>query len=315
MSENIQPNDLPQAWSRLGLRVDAQEWPASALYVVATPIGNLGDLSLRAWQTLSRATIIAAEDTRSTRILLDAWGIATPLMASHRHNEAAAAQAIVQRLQAGERVALVSDAGSPAVSDPGARVVAAVIEAGFRVIPLPGASALITALMAAGVTDDEHPEFIFAGFAPNKAMARQKWFKYWCSFGASVAFYEAPHRINASLKDLCAVAGPERRVTLARELTKRFEQICTMTLGETASWIQADAHREQGEFVVIIHPLAQAATQSLSGDGEMAAIDAWIDAMLPLVSVRDIAKIIAQATSLKRDAVYARALTRKGESD
>src|SRR5690606_15137563 len=174
MSETPDFSDTPTTWKRLTERVDAQHWPAACLYVVATPIGNLGDLSLRAWQALARCDVIAAEDTRASRALMDAWGVVTPLMAAHRHNEAAAAQSIVARLAAGERVALVSDAGAPAVSDPGARIVRAVREAGYPVIPIPGASAVIAALMASGVTSDENPAFVFAGFMPAKAGARQK---------------------------------------------------------------------------------------------------------------------------------------------
>jgi len=314
VTENIHATEPAPDWSRLASRVDAQSWPAACLYVVATPIGNLGDLTLRAWQALCRADIIAAEDTRATRVLLDAWGIQTPLMASHRHNEAQAAESIVQRLQSGERVALVSDAGSPAVCDPGAKVVAAVIEAGFRVVPLPGASALICALMAAGVTDDQHPEFVFAGFAPAKAMARQKWFKRWVAQPHTLVFYETPHRIAASLKDLSVAVEPNRKLTLARELTKRFEQLCTIPLSEAETWIAADAHREQGEYVVILHPALQPENQAETEHEVAANLDRWIDAMLPLVSVRDIAKIISQATGVTRDSVYARTLSRvKGQ--
>ena len=313
MTENIHPAEPAPDWSRLVSRVDAQSWPGACLYVVATPIGNLGDLSLRAWQALCRADVIAAEDTRATRVLLDAWGIQTPLMASHRHNEAEAADFIVQRLQSGERVALVSDAGSPAVCDPGARVVATVLAAGFRVIPLPGASALICALMAAGVTDDQHPEFMFAGFAPAKAMARQKWFKRWVAQPHTLVYYETPHRIAASLKDLYAAVGSDRKVTLARELTKRFEQLCTIALSDAETWIAEDSHREQGEYVVILHPELRADSQADTEQEVAASLDHWIDAMLPLVSVRDIAKIISQATGVTRDSVYARTLSRAKE--
>jgi 16S rRNA (cytidine1402-2'-O)-methyltransferase len=296
-------------WLRLAEKVGAQSWPASALYVVATPIGNLGDLTLRASQTLARADVIAAEDTRATRVLLDAWGIRTPLISAHRHNEASAADAIVQRLAAGQRVALVSDAGSPAVSDPGARIVATVSKAGYQVIPLPGPSALIAALMSSGVTTEDHPEFVFAGFAPTKSMARLKWFKYWCAIPAALVFYEAPHRISASLRDLLAVCSPTRPTTLARELTKRFEQIVTLPLEQACEWVLADAHREQGEYVVVLHnevPSSEVETQDVS-----ASLYAWLDALLPLLSVRDVAKVAAQATGLSRDAVYARALARK----
>src|SRR5690606_33644960 len=198
------------AWKRLTERMGAQNWPASTLYVVATPIGNLGDLSLRACETLTRCDVIAAEDTRASRSLLDAWGIATPLMAAHRHNEASAAQTIVERLERGERVALVSDAGAPAVSDPGARIVRAVREAGYGVVAIPGASAVITALMASGVTSDENPAFVFAGFMPAKSAARQKWLRRWCALPAPVVMFESPHRLTAAIKDLVLVCGPER---------------------------------------------------------------------------------------------------------
>ena len=310
MSHDVLPEELPDAWQRVGTRVDAQSWPTKALYVVATPIGNLGDLTLRAWQALDRADIIAAEDTRASRSLMDAWGISTPLIAVHRHNEASAAQAIVERLQAGQRVALVSDAGSPAVSDPGGRVVQAVHAAGLKVVPLPGPSAVITALMATGVTNDASPGFVFAGFAPTKSMARQRWMRTWTQLPAATVFYEAPHRILASVQDLLEVLGPARQVAFARELTKRFEEIASMPLAQAPGWLAADPHREQGEYVVIVSPASVAATQEaeLEGAGQ---IDAWLDALLEAVSVRDAARIAAKATGLSRDTLYARALTRK----
>ena len=179
MREEIGFDEPPMSWKRLTERVAQQDWPAGALYVIATPIGNLADLSLRAFEALRRCDVIAAEDTRSSRQLLDAWGVNTPLMAAHRHNEASAAQAIIGRLRNGERVALISDAGTPAVSDPGARVVRTVVAEGYRAIPIPGASAVLAALMASGATTDENPAYMFAGFAPQKATARQKWFRRW----------------------------------------------------------------------------------------------------------------------------------------
>lgn len=178
-------------WQSMMDKVQGQVWPQSCLYVVATPIGNMGDLSLRGWQALELCDIIAAEDTRATRPFLQAWGIQTPLMAAHRHNEAQAAQAIIERLEQGQRVALVSDAGAPAVSDPGARVVRSVREAGFQVIPLPGASAVITALMGSGATSDENPAFAFAGFMPPKTVARRKWLQHWSSLGMPVLMFES----------------------------------------------------------------------------------------------------------------------------
>ncbi len=309
-SADVPSGDLPDAWQRVGGRVDGQSWPTGALYVVATPIGNLGDLTLRAMQALSRADVIAAEDTRATRTLLDAWGITTPMMSAHRHNEATAAIAIIERLRAGQRVALVSDAGAPGVSDPGGRIVHAVHEAGLLVVPFPGPSAVVAALMATGVTTDANPGFVFAGFAPTKSAARQRWMRQWSALPAAMVFYEAPHRIQGSLSDLLAVAGPVRRVSLARELTKRFEEIATIALSQAQAWLQADSHREQGEYVVILHAPEEVSAEALMHEGA-AAIDAWMDAMLETMSVRDVARIAAKATGMSRDTLYARALARK----
>src|SRR5690606_22020374 len=240
MNDDIQSMEASVTWKRLAERVAAQHWPAPALYVVATPIGNLGDLGLRAWQALQRCDVIAAEDTRSSRPLLDAWGIGTPLMAAHRHNEAAAAQTIVQRLEAGECVALISDAGAPAVSDPGARIVREVRQAGYPVVPVPGPSAVIAALMASGATSDENPAFVFAGFSPSKAVARQQWLRQWLSVPAPVVFFESPHRLAAVLKDLAQLCESQREVTIARELTKRFEQIVTLPAEQAPAWLASD---------------------------------------------------------------------------
>ncbi|VCU71799.1 Ribosomal RNA small subunit methyltransferase I [Pigmentiphaga humi] len=299
------------AWSRLAEKIAAQHWPAPALYVVATPIGNLGDLSLRAQACLQRVDVIAAEDTRMTRPLLDAWGVATPLMAAHRHNEAQAAQAIVARLAGGERVALVSDAGAPGVSDPGARIVRAVREAGYPVVPMPGASAVIAALMASGATSDENPAFAFAGFPPSKAAARQRWLAQWCALPAPVVMYEAPHRVAATLADLAAVCGGRRQVTVARELTKRFEEIAVLPLEEAQAWLTANPQRVQGEFVLIVEAPPQSGVEP--GD---AGADEVLRALLEVLSVRDSAKVAARITGAARDALYARALALKqGEEE
>lgn len=310
MSDTTDFSASQAAWKRLTGRMEAQNWPASTLYVVATPIGNLGDLSLRACETLARCDVIAAEDTRASRSLLEAWGIATPLMAAHRHNEASAAQSIVGRLERGERVALVSDAGAPAVSDPGARIVRAVREAGYRVVAIPGASAVITALMASGVTSDENPAFVFAGFMPAKAAARQKWLRRWCAVPAPVVMFESPHRLAAAIKDIVLVCGPERGLTLARELTKRFEQVHTLAAGDAAAWLESDSHHGQGEFVLIVH-------ESERGEAD-GAIDpaalALLDALLESVSLRDAARITAKVTGQPRDALYAHALARQKSS-
>ncbi|MDX3907889.1 MAG: 16S rRNA (cytidine(1402)-2'-O)-methyltransferase [Pigmentiphaga sp.] len=294
------------AWERLAEKVAGQHWPAPALYVVATPIGNLGDLSLRAQACLQRAHVIAAEDTRMTRPLLDAWGIGTPLMAAHRHNEAQAAQAIIGRLAAGERVALVSDAGAPGVSDPGARVVREVRAAGYPVVPVPGASAVIAALMASGATSDENPAFVFAGFPPPKAAARQKWLAQWCGLPAPVVMYESPHRMPATLSDLLSVCGAERRITVARELTKRFEEIATLPLGQAQAWLAGHPQRAQGEFVLIVEQAPPSPADELDGRA-----DEVLRALLDVLSVRDTAKVAARITGQPRDALYARALALK----
>ncbi|MBO1114898.1 16S rRNA (cytidine(1402)-2'-O)-methyltransferase [Bordetella petrii] len=308
MNQNVSPEPAGDAWSRMAERVAGQHWPEAALYVVATPIGNLGDLGLRAWQALARADVIAAEDTRSSRSLLDAWGITTPLMAAHRHNEAAAAQDICQRLAKGQRVALVSDAGAPAVSDPGARVVRAVRAAGYAVVPVPGPSSVIAALMGSGATSDENPAYAFAGFAPPKAAARQRWLRSWCALPAPVVLFESPHRLAACLADLLEVCGPARMLTIARELTKRFEQIATLPLAQAAEWLAADPHRAQGEFVLIVHAAEAAASAAGPDDPATAAL---LDALLESLSVRDAARVAAKVTGQPRDALYALALARK----
>ncbi len=292
-------------WKRHAEQVAGQHWPEASLYVVATPIGNLGDLSLRAWEALRRCDAIAAEDTRTTRQLLDAWGISTPLMAAHRHNEQQAAELIIQRLSGGERIALVSDAGAPAVSDPGARIVRQVQAAGYRVVPLPGPSAVVAALMASGATRDEDPGFAFAGFMPSKPLARRKWLARWLGWTIPVVLFETPHRLQAALEDLRDLAGPDRVLTLARELSKRFEEIHTLPLGQVAEWLAQDAHRTQGEFVLILH--AAPATAEFSDDLSPDQLRV-MQALLAELSVRDAARIGAAATGVPRDRLYQWAL-------
>lgn len=296
------------AWGRVAEKVAGQHWPDATLYVVATPIGNLGDLGMRAWQVLARVDVIAAEDTRTSRTLLDAWGVSTPLMAAHSHNEAEAAQSICERLARGETVALVSDAGAPAVSDPGARIVRAVHAAGFRVVPIPGASAVIAALMASGVTTDANPAFVFAGFAPSKSAARSRWLADWADVPAPIVIFESPHRVAAMLADMRTVCGDTREVTVARELTKRFEEVSTFALGDARAWLDGDAHRDQGEFVLILHAPPAKVESGIPEDALK-----WLTALVETVSVRDAARVVAKVTGLPRDVLYERALTLKGE--
>lgn len=297
MNDTLPAPLLPRQAETIG----RQSWPAATLYVVATPIGNLADLGPRARHALQLADVIAAEDTRTSRPLLDYWDISTPLMAAHQHNEARAAEAIVERLAAGQRVALISDAGTPAVSDPGARIVAAVRAAGYRVVPLPGPSAVLAALMASGMTSDARPEFVFAGFAPPKSQARQAWLRQWCRLPAPVVMFESPHRLAATLRDLAAVCGADRKLTVARELTKRFEEIAVLAAGEAEAWLKARPQGAQGEFVLIV----EAAPAEAAGTDQH---DELLRGLLRHMGVRDAARLGAQATGASRHALYERAL-------
>lgn len=280
-------------------RIDEQQWPTHCLYVVATPIGNLGDLGLRAWQALLRVDLIAVEDTRTTRPLLQAWGISTPVRVLHRHNEAEATAALIEVLQQGQRVALISDAGAPVISDPGGRVVHEVRQAGLQVLAIPGPSAVTTALMASGVTSDAQPAYSFAGFSPHKKGARQKWFEQWAQQKVPVVFYESPHRLIQSLEDLESVCGHDRKLTLCRELTKRFEQVHTASLAQMRAWVQADKDRQRGEFTLIMHPLPQQ-----QGVGVDAQTQRWLAALLTQLSVRDAVRLAVQVTGLNRQLLY-----------
>jgi len=280
-----------------------QTYPTATLYVVATPIGNVTDISLRALHVLTLVDAIACEDTRNTAHLLQRFGIHKPLVAAHMHNEREAAQMIVQRLQAGERIALVSDAGTPGVSDPGAKIVDAVIAAGLRVVPLPGASAAVTALSASGLINDQ---FHFVGFLPAKAKQRETVLNGLRSVTATMVFYEAPHRIVDCAEALAAVFEPTRQVVFARELTKLFEEIQRCTLSEAAAWIAADAHREKGEYVVLLQGAPEATD---AGDAEAERI---LNILLAECSVKQAASLAAQITGRKKNALYDRALALKG---
>lgn len=308
MNEKGSGEEVLLTWKRHMQQLAGQSWPDSALYVLATPIGNLADLSLRAHYVLRCCDVIAAEDTRTTRKLLDAWGIDTALLAAHRHNEQQVAESIVQRLAAGGRVALVSDAGTPAVSDPGARIVRHVQAAGYRVIPIPGPSAVLAALMASGAGSDAEPGFAFAGFMPSRAQARREWLQQWLSLQLPVVIFETPHRLRSALGDLLSISGPERVLTIARELSKRFEEISTMAMAEALPWLDAGPHREQGEFVLVVHAPAKgsAGPDRLDDDQQMV-----MRALLQTHSVRDSARIGARTMGLPRDFLYSWALTEK----
>jgi len=257
-----------------------------ALYVVATPIGNLGDITLRALDTLRRVDRVAAEDTRVSGQLLAHFGIRKPLVSIREHNEREAAERVIGWIASGEAVAYVSDAGTPAISDPGARLVAAVRAAECAVVPVPGVSAVAAALSAAGVESDA---WLFHGFLPPKPGPRQAALQAWAALPCALAFYEAPHRIAETLADMTQVFGGARMVTVARELTKKFESIETMPLAGTAGWLADDANRARGEFVVIVHAPADVL---VAGDAEsLRVLDILAGELPPPLAAKLAAKI------------------------
>jgi len=272
----------------------------AALYVVPTPLGNLADLTRRAEEILRTVPWVAAEDTRHSGPLLKQLGSSARTLPAHRHNEHEAAARIVERLQAGEAVALISDAGTPGISDPGARVVAAVRAAGCRVVPLPGPCAAVTALSAAGLTD-EH--FLFHGFLPSKAGQRRQAIAGLREQTAALVFYEAPHRVLETVADLAAGLG-ERTLVIARELTKLFESIHSCPLGDALAWLEADANRQRGEFVLIVSGAPAGADD---GEGERVLRLLLADGL----PVKQAAKLAAAITGAAKNALYDRALALK----
>lgn len=279
-----------------------QIYPTASLYVVATPIGNVTDITLRALHVLSLVDAVACEDTRNTAQLMTRFGLHKPLIAAHMHNEREAAEGLIRRLQAGERIALVSDAGTPAVSDPGARIVEAVRAAGLRVIPLPGASAAVAALSASGLVNDQ---FHFVGFLPSKAKQRDTALQGLAAAPATLVFYEAPHRIVECAQALSEAFGAERQVVFAREVSKLFEQIHRCALGEAVAWLKSDAHHEKGEFVVLVEGAPPAA------EGQDAETDRILQILLADLPVKQAAALAAQITGKKKNALYDRALALK----
>ena len=265
--------------------------------MVATPIGNLEDISPRALDSLAHADAIAAEDTRVTARLLERHRIQGKLIAVHGHNEQRAADWIVEQLARGKTVALVTDAGTPAISDPGATVVKKARAAGFRVVPIPGPNAAVTALSASGISEGP---FLFAGFLPAKPGPRRKALERLSMLPYALVFYEAPHRVVECVEDMSAALGPERILVIARELTKLFEQIHRCRLGEAAAWLRED--RERGEFVLIAEG---AAARSESAKLDWERVLTTLLAELPLAHA---VKLTCKLTGAKKNAVYARAL-------
>ena len=272
--------------------------PAGSLYVVALPIGNVADITLRALWLLARMDVIAAEDTRVTRPLLARFGIDTPLTAAHQHNEQEAAARVVERLARGERVALVTDAGTPGVSDPGARVVRAVLDAGHRVVPIPGASSAVSAVSAAGLAPGP---FRFVGFLPSGRAERERQLRALAADASPFVLFEAPHRVRELLALMAAVLAPSRRVVLARELTKKFETIEAHKAAELAT-LAAD---ERGEYVVLVDADAAQATDL------DAVTRRWLEALLLDLPPARAAAVAAKASGQSRDALYRLALQLK----
>jgi 16S rRNA (cytidine1402-2'-O)-methyltransferase len=270
------------------------------LYVVATPIGNLADASPRALETLRSVAVIACEDTRVTRTLLARNGIATPTVALHQHNERQAAEKLLLALHAGQDVALVSDAGTPGLSDPGAFLVEQAHRAGIRVSPVPGPSAAAAAFSASGFAASG---FLFAGFLPAAGSARRKALEM-LDVPWPLVLYEAPHRIAKTLGDLLERLGPEREVAIARELTKKFEEVARLPLGAARAWLQANGHREQGEFVLVV-----AAGQEKRG-GQSVDPDVVLEALLEALPPSDAARLAARITGAPRKLLYQKALAR-----
>ncbi|WP_283742609.1 16S rRNA (cytidine(1402)-2'-O)-methyltransferase [Sideroxydans sp. CL21] len=278
-----------------------------ALYVVATPIGNLSDITLRALEVLGAADTIAAEDTRNTRHLLQHHGISdVRLLALHQHNERGAAEKVITLLQQGQNVALVTDAGTPAVSDPGAVLVEAVREAGFRVIPVPGASAAVTALSASGLCS---PHFLFYGFLPNKSAARRTVLQALAEHPYTLVFYEAPHRILECTEDLHAVFGAEREIVFAREITKLFESIHRCRLGEAMDWLNSDPNNQRGEFVLLISG-APERTEGLD-----AGIERTLVLLLEELPLKQAVQLAVKITGANKNELYQRALALKAEAE
>lgn len=283
----------------------AQQYPKATLYVVATPIGNLADLTLRAIHALGLVDAVACEDTRVTAPLLRHLGLDKPLIALHEHNEAQAAGAVIERLARGERVAYASDAGTPAVSDPGARLVAAVRAAGHRVLPLPGPSSVTTALSAAG--DTQGQGFRFVGFLSSKAVERAAQLRELATRPETTVLFEAPHRI-AALAGALAEAMPARTLSLCRELTKQFEHVETLDAAALPNWLAADPHRSRGEFVLVLHALPATAAE----DGLMSAgAERLLRTLVAALPLKQAVALTAEATGAPRNALYERALQLK----
>ena len=287
-----------------------QDLPAGALYMVATPIGNLGDVTLRALHVLNAVDGIACEDTRHSAALLQQFGIHKKCLALHEHNEIEGAQTVIQHLSKQERWAYISDAGTPGVSDPGARLVNEVQKAGFRVIPIPGTSAVSCAISVSGsVMLNSEGRFQFLGFWPNKTKERDALLHEVCSSKKTSIFFESPHHIHETLLVLADALEPERQVLICRELTKKFEQIVSLQANEIASWLE-HAESLKGEFIILV-----AGRQAGSDEApEHAALMLWANTLNPYLGSKEIAAVLSQALGITKKEAYQIALNAKDQS-
>jgi 16S rRNA (cytidine1402-2'-O)-methyltransferase len=286
-----------------------QDHPPGTLYMVPTPIGNLADISLRSLHVLSLVDVVACEDTRNTQALFRALGLDTARPAwlgVHQHNEREAAQQVVDRLRQGQRVAYLSDAGTPGISDPGSRLTRDVFTAGFRVLPLPGPSSLTTLLSASGAWHSERADFVFAGFMPAKSQERVERLQALLEDPRPLCLLEAPHRIAALAQDLSLAGG--RGLTVGRELSKQFEEIASMRCDAFSAWLQASPHRVKGEYALVIH-------EALSPNGSEKVIGLReLHALLPHLPLKTAVQIATELSGGSRKALYAAALQAQKES-
>ena len=273
------------------------------LYVVATPIGNLGDITLRAIETLKTVDAIAAEDTRHTSGLLSHFGISKKLIAVHEHNEQQSAEKLVLALKNGENIALVTDAGTPGISDPGAIVVKIARESGIKVVPIPGVSAVVAALSASGITQNG---FYFHGFLPASGAARRKQLEALKAQTVTLVLYEAPHRIIESVEDIAKVLGEDRKITFCRELTKTFETIYACPASRASAWLQADANQQRGEFVLLLEAAPVVEAQEMSDEAQRV-----LKCLLAELPLKQAVALATEITSEKKNDLYELALKLK----
>lgn len=284
-----------------------QDYPPGTLYAVATPIGNQADITLRALHVLSLVDVVACEDTRHTATLLNTYGLHKPLIAVHQHNEAEAAQGVIARLASGERVAYVSDAGTPGVSDPGGRLCAAVRAHGYRCLPLPGASSVTTLVSVAGLSHNAGPAFEFTGFLPAKGAEREAALRRLTSLNHACVLLESPHRMEALAKALASL-GP-RQITLGRELTKQFETVATVACADLPAWLGADPNRLRGEFALVLHPSPP--VQPGAEDGLAADTQRTLALLVAELPLKTAVRLAAELTGAPRNTLYQAGLALK----